>query len=62
MAVVIYFDHQNRGTASFGRVQDPNTHHIRFSLPDPMRDPDAALAADDLRLMAAAPRRARGSA
>ncbi|MBX3226548.1 MAG: hypothetical protein KIT84_32195 [Labilithrix sp.] len=40
MAVIIYFDDQHRGVASFGTISNPRTHYIRFSLPEQARDPN----------------------
>lgn len=59
MAVVLYFDDQHRGVASFGMATDPNTHYVRFSLPEAARDPEGDLGS--LELLSASPARRRGS-
>ncbi len=40
LALIIYFDDQHRGVASFGQLSDPLHHRFRFSLPDGARDPE----------------------
>jgi hypothetical protein len=60
MAIIIYFDDQQRGVASFGRISDPNTHHVRFSLPEEARDPNLELR--DMQVVGAGPARRRGLA
>jgi hypothetical protein len=55
MALLIYFDDQHRGIASFGRLSDSHTHRFRFSLPEGARDPE--VDTENLKLTSVSNRR-----
>lgn len=56
MAVVIYFDDIQRGIASIGKVIEPETHYIRFSLPRELADPDRELGELEVAGVSVGPR------
>jgi hypothetical protein len=60
MALLIYFDDQHRGVASFGKFSDRYTRRIRFSLPEGARDPDVELG--NMKIASASPANGRGLA
>lgn len=43
MAMLVYFDDQHCGMASFARLAEGLSHRIRFSLPEGVRDPGVEL-------------------
>lgn len=60
MALLIYFDDQHCGMASFARLCADVTHRIRFSLPEGARDPDMELG--DMEIAGVSRRSGRGLA